>query len=133
MIRELCVLSILSAAAVDAVQDTGKAVFAGDSPLLVSSVAGPSARDVIGGVSCDATPQTRVGGLEGKTVLTLPRFDSLSVESSASYKLDARLKWRLACLKIEREKRRKQFQLKGEFELKRLGLESESYPTFDTS
>lgn len=122
VIRESCILGVFGASAVDAVQD-GKAVSAGVSPLHVSSVAGPSARadaEVVGG---DATPLAHVSGGEGKPVLTLPRFDPLSAESSASSKLDARLKWRLARLKMEREERReeREFQLRREVELKKAG------------
>lgn len=131
MIRELCILGVFGASAVDAVQDTGKAVSADVSPLHVSSVAGPSARadaEVVGGVTSDATPQVHAGGGEEKPVLTLPRFDPLSAESSTSSKLDARLKWRLARLKMEREERREEpeFQLRREVELKKLELESEA-------
>lgn len=141
VIRELCVLGIFGTSAVDAVQDTNKAMAAGSSPSRVSPVTGPSAHgdaEMVGGVSSDATPQVHAGGGERKPGFTLPCFEPLSAESSASSKLDVRLKWRLAHLKMEGKERReeekreeerrgeREFQLRRELELKRLELESEA-------
>lgn len=110
--------------AVDAVQDTRKAVPAGVGPLPVLSVASPSASagaEVICGVSSDVTPKAHAGVLEGKPALTIPRFDPFSAESSASSKLDTWLKRRLARHKMEQEesKEERTFQLRRELELKK--------------
>lgn len=100
-------LGIFGVSAVDAEQDTGEAVAVSVSPSPVSSVAGPSAR-VVAEVTDDATPQKPAGGVEVKPALTLPCFDPFSIESPAGPKLDARLKWRLARLKMEQEEKREE-------------------------
>lgn len=78
------------------------------------SGSGPSARseaEVTTGA--DVTPPGQVAKPEEKYPLTLPHFDPVSPESSPGSKLEARLKLRLARLRLEQEEKReeREFQL----------------------
>ncbi|KAK0141107.1 hypothetical protein N1851_021909 [Merluccius polli] len=63
-------------------------------------------------------------GDRGDKQFTLPRFCSLSVETTPGSRINARLKLCLARLQLEKEEREREFQLRRELELKRLEAET---------
>lgn len=93
-------------------------------PPSTPGPAGPSAAPHIPGQVVEPSVSTPMDqGLPEGGLVTLPRFDPLSIQSSEGSKQDARLKIRLARLQLEKEQREREFQLKREIELRRLDAE----------
>lgn len=106
VINGLCALGIVSMLSVDNVVETGTVTSAGEGPSYMLSVAGSSAftdAEAAGPAGGDTTPQVQLGRWEDKPPLLLHHFDPASTQSSVGSRLDARLRWRLARLKMEHE------------------------------
>lgn len=100
-----------------------------DAAAVALSGSGPSARsEAEVTVRADVTPLVQVAKPEEKDPLYFPRFDPVSPESSPGSKLDARLKLRLARLRLEQEEKReeREFELRRELELKKLDIEKDT-------
>lgn len=95
VIHGLCALGVISTLSVDNVGESNTLMSAGEGPSDVLQVDGPSTlkdMEATGLGRGDATPQVQVGSREDKLPHTLPLFDPASTESSASSRLNVRLK-----------------------------------------